>query len=63
MKLTREEIERIHNIVASIPNVDTFEITATGLNGIGYTVNLSFEIEYGEFDGTMTVPITTVTEW
>lgn len=63
MKLSREEIGKIYNIVTSIPNVDTFEITTSESNGIGYTVNLSFEIEYGELIGTMTVPVTTVEDW
>jgi len=57
--LTRDQITKLYEMMRHFKEVESFKVTATSNNGIGYAVTASFEV----LDVTAKVDITEYDKW
>lgn len=63
MILHRKDIEKIQEVLAKFPDVETFEIDADHSSGIGAYITMMFNHEVNGMRGSFTVEISGVEDW
>lgn len=63
IRLTREDINSINNVIAQFPEVDMFYLHEYGQSGIGCLLDLEFETDVNNLKAKISVPISDETSW
>jgi hypothetical protein len=63
IRLTREDINSINEVIAKFPEVDMFYLHEHGHSGIGCLLNLDFETDVNNLKASVSVPIADETTW
>ena len=61
--LHRADIERIADVLKKFSDVDMFELTQEGGNGIGTVLSMTFSEKVNDLRGSFTVEISGVESW
>lgn len=63
MILHRKDIEKIQEVLAEFPDVETFEIESDHSSGIGAIVTMTFNQEVNGMRGSFSIEISGVENW
>ncbi len=63
MYLYRKDIEKIQEVLAKFPDVETFEIDSDNSSGIGAVVTMTFDHEVNGMRGNFRIEISGVDNW
>jgi len=63
MYITKEEVERILEVMAQFPEVDKFELDQDNSSGIGSLTTLTVHTTINSIKGKFTIEISNVETW
>jgi hypothetical protein len=63
MYITKEEVERILEVMAQFPEVDKFELDQDNSSGIGSLTTLTVHTTINSIKGKFTIEISNLEDW
>jgi len=61
--LNRQNLKRIQHVLNNLTDVDNFELTQEGGNGIGTILKMSYSTKIADIKGTFTTEISGPENW
>jgi len=63
MYITKQDVEKILDVMNKFPEAQSFKLEETGHSGIGSTTNLIVHTKVNDINGEFTVEISGVADW